>query len=75
VFSGFYLPCTSCGWVPIPTFFIYMVFLLCGCDIGAEAPTSLRPLNSIASSNFHGNGRAPSTHTCVVPVRTYVDLL
>jgi hypothetical protein len=50
-----------------------MVFLLCGCDIGVEAPTSLMPLNFIASSNLHGNGHAPLTHTCVAPVRTYDD--
>ncbi len=28
MFLCFYLPCTSCEWVPIPIFFIYMVFLL-----------------------------------------------
>jgi hypothetical protein len=28
VFSCFYLPCTSCGWVPILVIFIYMDFIL-----------------------------------------------
>jgi hypothetical protein len=56
-------------------FFIYMVFLLCGCDTGVEAPTSLRPLNSIASSNLHGSGHAPLTRTCVAPIRTYANFL
>ncbi len=66
VFSGFYLPCISCGWVPILGFFIYMVFLLCGCDIGAQAPTSLRPLDSIALSNLHGDGHGPHRLTFVL---------
>jgi hypothetical protein len=55
--------------------FLFTWFFLCGYDIGAESPTSLRPLNSIASSNLHGNGHAPSTHTSVAPIRTYANLL
>jgi hypothetical protein len=32
-FSGFYLPCTSCGWVFIPAILIYMGFLHDRCHL------------------------------------------